>query len=89
MIKRPFSPPAVATRWEVIFVNITEVNGEIIAEALPKSTNDDLQNEYDYLLAESITEKMLERGLISSDEFDRIMRKNREKFSPFIGRIFA
>ena len=70
-------------------MSVTEVNGEIIAKAYPKPTNEDLQNEYDYLFAESITKKMLERGHISSDEFDRIMRKNREKFSPFIGRIIA
>ena len=70
-------------------MNVTEVNGELITESFPKPTNEDLQNEYDYLLAESITKKMLERGLISFEEFDRIMRKNREKFSPFIGRIIA
>lgn len=70
-------------------MNVTEVNGELITESFPKPTNEDLQNEYDYLLAESITKKMLERGLISLDEFDKIMRKNRQKFSPFIGRIIA
>ena len=79
----------MATRWEVIFLNVTEVNGEKIAEAFPKPTSEELQNEYDYLLAESITKKILERSLISFEEFDRIMRKNREKFSPFIGRIIA
>lgn len=70
-------------------MNVTEVNGELITETFPKPTNEDLQNEYDYLLAESITKKMLERGLISLDEFDKIMRKNRQEFSPFIGRIIA
>ena len=42
---------------------------------------------YDYLLAENITKKLLEKGLVSVDEFNKIMAKNRESFSPFFARI--
>ena len=34
-----------------------------------------------------LTKKMLEKGLISVDEFNKIMAKNQESFSPFFARI--
>ena len=63
------------------------VNGERCRQAIPRPTDAELQNEYDYLLAENITKKLLEKGLISVDEFNKIMAKNRESFSPFFARI--
>ena len=54
---------------------------------VPKPTNEEMQNEYDYLLAEQLTKKLLDEGLISSDEFDKIMEKNRKTFSPLISKI--
>ena len=62
-------------------------NGERCRQALPRPSNAELQNEYDYLLAENITKKLLEKGLISVDEFNKIMEKNRRTFSPFFARI--
>ena len=62
-------------------------NGERRRKALPRPTDVELQNEYNYILAENITKKLLEKGLISVDEFDKIMAKNRESFSPFFARI--
>lgn len=62
-------------------------NGERYRKALPRPSNAELQNEYDYLLAENITKKLLEKGLISVDEFNKIMEKNRRTFSPFFARI--
>lgn len=54
---------------------------------VPKPTNDEMQNEYDYLLAEQLTRELLDKGLITVDEFNRIMAKNRRSFSPFISKI--
>lgn len=62
-------------------------NGERHRQALPCSSDAELQNEYNYILAENITKKLLEKGLVSVDEFDKIMAKNRESFSPFFARI--
>ena len=53
----------------------------------PKPTDEEMQNEYDYFLAEQLTKKLLDKGLITVDEFNRIMAKNRETFSPFLARI--
>ena len=46
-----------------------------------------LQNEYNYILAQQITKRLLEKGLITEAEFNKITAKNRESFSPLLGRI--
>ena len=58
-----------------------------MAAELPKTTDAELQNEYNYILAENFTQKLLEKGLISVDEFNKIMEKNKAVFSPFFARI--
>ena len=50
-------------------------------------TNEQLQREYQYFLAQSIVQKLLEKGMISSDEFDKITELNRKSFSPFLAAI--
>ena len=45
------------------------------------------QNEYNYILAQQITKKLLAKGLITEAEFNKITVKNRESFSPLLGRI--
>lgn len=52
-----------------------------------RPTDAELQNEYNYILAENFTKKLLEMGLVSEGEFNKIMAKNRESFSPFFARI--
>ena len=52
-----------------------------------KPTDEEMQNEYDYLFAEQLTKKLLDEGLFSVDEFNKIMAKNRRSFSPFISKI--
>ena len=73
----------------VFFImNVTQIseNG-MIAMELPKPTNQEMQNEYDYLLAEQMTKNLLCKGLITEDEYGRIMDRNRDSFSPLILRI--
>lgn len=66
---------------------IGKENGERRRQALPRPSDAELQNEYNYILAENFTKKLLEKGLISVGEFNKIMAKNRESFSPFFARI--
>lgn len=66
---------------------IQTIDGKVNPADVPKPTNEEMQNEYDYLLAEQLTKKLLDEGLISSDEFDKIMEKNRKTFSPLISKI--
>ena len=44
----------------------------------------ELQKEYNYVLAQQITKRLLEAGLITKDEFNKITAKNRESFSPVL-----
>lgn len=63
------------------------VGGEISYNDIPKPTDAEMQNEYNYILAEQMTRKLLDKGLISEAEFAKIMAKNRQSFSPYISKI--
>lgn len=54
-----------------------------------KLTEAALQNEHDYLVAERLTKKLLEKGLVSLDEYDKIMAKNRKTFPPLLAEIMT
>jgi hypothetical protein len=51
-------------------------------------TQEELQKEFDFILAERIVRKMAEKGLISDDELHRISEKNRVIFSPYLCEIY-
>ena len=50
-------------------------------------SSEQLQREYDYFLSEKILKTMLENGLISRGECDKITKLNRQTFSPFLAEI--
>lgn len=54
-----------------------------------KSTETEIKNEHDYLVAESLTKKLLEKGLITQTEYKKIMAKNRITFSPLLAEIMS
>lgn len=62
---------------------------EAIQYKSEKITKDELQNEHDYLVAESLTKKLLEKGLITQTEFEKIMAKNRITFPPLLAEIMS
>lgn len=66
---------------------IQTIDGKVNPADVPKPTNDEMQNEYNYLLAEQLTKKLLDAGLITDDEFTRIMARNRRSFSPFVSKV--
>ena len=66
---------------------VVKLNGKKQNDSVSRPTDAELQNEYNYILAENLTKKLLEKGLISVDEFDKIMEKNRRTFSPLFSRI--
>ena len=55
--------------------------------ALSQITQDQLQQEFNFLRAEQITRTMLNRGLITADEYRRIMVENTVTFPTFISQI--
>ena len=50
-------------------------------------TDKQFYDEINYHRAEKLTKKMLEKGLITSDECDRILAEARKIFVPFLAEI--
>ena len=68
-------------------MNVTEIQGVFHPEQLVERTDDDMRREFYYIAAGQITQKLLNKGLITPGEYDKIVAKNREKFSPLIARF--
>jgi hypothetical protein len=54
---------------------------------IPEPTNEDMENEYRYILAQQLTGRLLEKGLISMSEYEEIGKENQESFRPLVSRI--
>lgn len=50
-------------------------------------TDIELQSDYDYFRAQEVAKSMLDSGLISLSEFNRLTQLNRETFSPILAEI--
>lgn len=53
----------------------------------PAITEEQMQNEFDYMMAQQQLKNMLKNGLISLAEFDKISALNLEIFSPELASI--
>jgi hypothetical protein len=70
-------------------MQVTKLTAEQI-EAAPQKhqyTEEELQREYSYILAQKMTKALLYNGLISVDEFNKISERNRQTFSPYLSEI--
>ena len=56
-------------------------------KAIGKLSAAELQNEYDFYIAEKILNSMLEAGLISDDELNKLRAENKHIFSPLLAEI--
>jgi transcriptional regulator CtsR len=65
---------------------ITDEISEDNIESIEVS-NEELQREVDYVHAQQILKRMLEKKLITEAEFNKITALNRETFSPFLAAI--
>ncbi|MGI6371958.1 MAG: SHOCT domain-containing protein [Caldicoprobacterales bacterium] len=52
-----------------------------------RTSDDQLQGEFNYSQADKILKKMLNKGLIDKVEFNKITELNRETFSPILVKI--
>lgn len=52
-------------------------------------SQEQLQHEYDYFLAQQILESMLKNRLITEDEFNKITALNRSSFSPILAQLMS
>jgi len=68
---------------------VMKISDEIIDKGieLKKMSQEQLQREFDYIQAEKLLRKMLQKGLITGAEFNKIDVLNRQTFSPFLAEI--
>ena len=52
-------------------------------------SQEQLQQEYDYFLAQQILESLLKNDLITKDEFNKITILNRSSFSPALAQLMS
>lgn len=69
-------------------MQVKEMKGyDIDILEFPKPTNEELQREYNYIFVEELTRKLFCNGFITEEEYEKIMRKNRHEFKPFLSSI--
>ena len=69
---------------------VTKISDEVIDKsttALKRVSQEQLQREFDYIQAEKLLRKMIQKGLITEAEFNKIDALNRQTFSPFLAEI--
>ena len=60
---------------------------ETKAPAAHRLTDKQLYDEINYHRAEKMTKKMLDKGLITSEEYDKILAEARKIFVPFLAEL--
>ncbi|WP_084281383.1 SHOCT domain-containing protein [Alkaliphilus transvaalensis] len=60
------------------------IEGKVKLKAI---STEQLQREFDYLMAEKLLRKMQEKGLITEGELQKINELNRQTFSPSLAKI--
>ena len=50
-------------------------------------TEEQMYNEINYYRAEKMAKRMLDKGLISAEEYDRILAEIRQIFVPFLAEL--
>jgi len=74
----------------VFFMNVIEVkDGCPIKGEIEQMTDEQLQNEYNFYIAESIVAMLHREGKITDDELHKISALNRQKFSPKLAEIMS
>ena len=69
---------------------VAAVNSPIDFITKPKPiTQEQMQADFDYYIAQRMIERMRENGLITDVEFNKITAVNRKKFSPYLAAIMG
>ena len=67
-------------------MKVTDTIPEITIEK-KQISQDQLQREFDYMRAQMVLENLVQKGLISEPEFDKITKLNRQSFTPALAQI--
>lgn len=71
------------TDLEVRRMHATKSIPSSIDVSARKMTKDAMQKDFEYEIAQKLTQSLLEQGLISTEEYNKIKVLNIENFSPF------
>lgn len=71
------------TDLEVRRMHVTKSIPSSIDVSARKMTKDAMQKDFEYEIAQKLTQSLLEQGLISTEEYNKIKVLNIENFSPF------
>lgn len=64
-------------------MEVTKSIPSFIDVSARKMTKEAMQKDFEYEIAQKLTQSLLEQGLISTEEYNKIKVLNIEKFSPF------
>ena len=67
-------------------MKVTDTIPEISIEK-KQISQDQLQREFDYMRAQMVLENLVQKGLISEHEFNKITKLNRQSFTPALAQI--
>ena len=72
-------------------MQVTKITGvrQVSASAKKAFSAEELQGEYDFYVAQKLLRSLLDHGLISVAEFDKITELNRQSFSPPLAEIMS
>lgn len=69
--------------------NVTRVDISSVTKVASRKMDEaQMQRDMDYILARKILSGMLENGLISDVEFNKITTLNRKSFSPYLSELY-
>ncbi len=69
-------------------IDLQDKTEDLTADSVEKTfTEEKLQHEFDYFVAQQVLEKLFGMGNISVDVFNKITEKNRQTFSPYLSEI--
>lgn len=54
-----------------------------------RMTDEQMQRDMSFRFAQKISQELLEKGMISQGEFDKLSALNREKFSPYLVELMG
>ena len=72
---------------EKVQVTMITTPAEPVVTASQEITEKQLFDEINYFRAEKLTKKMLEKGLITADEYDKILAEARKIFVPIMAEL--
>ena len=71
-------------------MQVTKLTADQIGAAPKKHqyTEEEMRREYHYIRAGQMTKKLLDKGMITEEEYAVIMTKNRQVFSPVLADLY-